>query len=299
MSIPPEKILLATDGSKDAALAAGAAVDLAAKGGAGLHAGHVWESVPTTVYPAFPVQCQAHLYEQRARRLLDSEVERVRRSGGAVEAEHLREGRPPDEIAALATELGADLIVVGSRGAGPVRRLVTGSVSEGVVALAPCPVLVVRGEKSWPPEKVIVGDDSSEAATRAGDLAATLADLFGASVTLVRVYPPQLAFRSNGTSGAPEISEEVLKLGDESLRRRAERLQVGTRGRLDVRAEVGDAAAIIQRIAEECGEKTLVALGSRGLDAVRRFTLGSVSTGVLRAVDGPVLIARLGEGGED
>jgi nucleotide-binding universal stress UspA family protein len=221
----------------------------------------------------------------------------VRESGGTIEASHLREGRLADEITALAEELDADLVVVGSRGVGPVKRLVTGSVSEGVVALASCPTLVMRGEGDWPPVRVIVGDDSSEAATRAGDLAASLGELFGASVVLVRVYPPQLAFRTDGASEAPAIFEEVLKMGDESLRRRAERLEGRLRRRPDVRAEVGDAAAVIQRIAEESGEGTLVAVGSRGLDAVRRFTLGSVSTDVLRAVDGPVLVARLPEEG--
>jgi nucleotide-binding universal stress UspA family protein len=291
---PPKKILLATDGSGDAALAARAAIDLSNKAGAELHVVHVWTSIPPTAYPAMSVNRHAHLYEAGARELLETEVKRVRESGGTVEAEHLREGRPPDEIAALADELAADLIVVGSRGAGPVKRLVTGSVSEGVVALASCPVLVVRGEGSWPPARVIVGDDSSGAATRAGGLGVSLAELFGASVVLVRVYPPQLAFRTDGASETPAISEEVLKMGDKSLRRRVESLQ----GRPDVRGEVGDAAAIIQRIAEESGEKTLVALGSRGLDAVRRFTLGSVSTDVLRVVEGPVLIVNLPEESE-
>jgi nucleotide-binding universal stress UspA family protein len=54
-----------------------------------------------------------------------------------------------------------------------------------------------------------------------------------------------------------------------------------------VKVEPGDAAAAIERIVEG----TLVAVGSRGLDAARRFALGSVSMNVLRAVDdGPVLV---------
>lgn len=296
MGTAPKKILLATDGSRDAALAARAAVDLSNKTGAELHVVHAWLNILPTAYPAMFAESHAHLYEEEARKQLDAEVKRVRESGGTVEAVHLREGRPPDEIVALADELAVDLIVVGSRGAGPVKRLATGSVSEGVVALASCPVLVMRGEGDWPPARVIVGDDSSQAARRAGDLAANLGELFGASVALVRVYPPQLAFRTDGASEAPAISEEVLKMGDESLRRRAERLEGCLQRRPDVRAEVGDAAAAIQRIAEESGEKTLVALGSRGLGAASRFTLGSVSTGVLRAVDGPALVVKLPEG---
>ena len=43
----PEKVLLATDGSKDAALAARTAVDVCQGTGAELHVVHAWHSVPT------------------------------------------------------------------------------------------------------------------------------------------------------------------------------------------------------------------------------------------------------------
>ena len=51
---------------------------------------------------------------------------------------------------------------------------------------------------------------------------------------------------------------------------------------------VGDPAAAILREAD--GEKVLVAVGSRGLGPVKRMRLGSVSTKVLRAAEGPVLV---------
>lgn len=57
---------------------------------------------------------------------------------------HLRSEVPAEEIAALATELHANLIVVGTHGRRGVRRLVLGSVAESVVRLADCSVLVVR-----------------------------------------------------------------------------------------------------------------------------------------------------------
>lgn len=52
-------------------------------------------------------------------------------------------GEPADEIVGAAEELGADLVVVGRRGLGPLRRLVLGSVSDAIVRRAPCDVLVV------------------------------------------------------------------------------------------------------------------------------------------------------------
>lgn len=52
----------------------------------------------------------------------------------------LAEGKPSAELAAQGVDL--DLLVVGSRGYGPVRRVLLGSVAKGVVDAAPCPVFV-------------------------------------------------------------------------------------------------------------------------------------------------------------
>jgi len=49
----------------------------------------------------------------------------------------------PAEKLLDAAEMGVDLLVLGSRGFGPVMRLLTGSVSSRVIREAPCPVLVV------------------------------------------------------------------------------------------------------------------------------------------------------------
>lgn len=54
---------------------------------------------------------------------------------------------PDEEIVGLAGRLSAGLIVMGSRGLGPLRRALMGSVSDSVVRHAHCPVMVVRPEK--------------------------------------------------------------------------------------------------------------------------------------------------------
>lgn len=66
-------------------------------------------------------------------------------AGFAPEADTLiRTGSPADEIVHAAQEVGADLIVIGSRGWGEVRSVLLGSVSERVLHLAHRPVLIVR-----------------------------------------------------------------------------------------------------------------------------------------------------------
>lgn len=57
---------------------------------------------------------------------------------------HLRLDAPATEVAQMAADLEADLVVVGTHGRRGIARLLLGSVAEAVVRLAPCPVLVVR-----------------------------------------------------------------------------------------------------------------------------------------------------------
>jgi nucleotide-binding universal stress UspA family protein len=150
MSIFPTRILLATDGSEEAELAALRAVDLADATDSELHVVHV--GVVPTFLKSYPgtLGYERRLYEEIeevSRQLLRKQSWRVKAAGGAVAGTHLRMGAVAMEIVALAEEIGADLIVMGSRGLGGVRRALMGSVSDSVVRHAHCPVLVVRLEK--------------------------------------------------------------------------------------------------------------------------------------------------------
>ena len=57
---------------------------------------------------------------------------------------HVRVGAPAHEVAQLASDLEADLVIVGTHGRRGAKRFLLGSVAEGTVRLASCPVLVVR-----------------------------------------------------------------------------------------------------------------------------------------------------------
>src|SRR5690606_10146006 len=70
-----------------------------------------------------------------------------------------------------------------------IRRMWSGSVAERVVRHAFCDVLVVRAAPSkWPPERILVGTDLSEASRPAVSRAAALRDALGASMSLVYVH---------------------------------------------------------------------------------------------------------------
>lgn len=148
MSEFPAKILAATDGSPQAHQAVRLAVDLSSREGAELHLIHVGE-LAAMYHPEMRGYAYRHeASEKEARRLLEGELERLRSTGVNVAQAHLRMGRADVEIIDLAEELGVDVIVIGSRGLGGIRRALVGSVSDSVMHHAHCPVLVVRRKEA-------------------------------------------------------------------------------------------------------------------------------------------------------
>jgi nucleotide-binding universal stress UspA family protein len=80
-----------------------------------------------------------------ARRRLAVLQMQARRAGVATSATVVRSAVPFHAIIRTARRVGAELIVVGTHGRTGLARIALGSVAERVVALAPCPVLTVRG----------------------------------------------------------------------------------------------------------------------------------------------------------
>jgi nucleotide-binding universal stress UspA family protein len=157
MSIFPTRVLLATDGSEEAELAALRAVDLAERTDSELHVVHVGvvslflESYPGTL--GYERRLYDQIKEESTQRLREISW-RVKVAGGNVARAHLRMGAVDQEVVALAKELGVGVIVMGCRGHRGIRRAIEGSISDGVIRHAPCPVLVVRShERSKAPKR--------------------------------------------------------------------------------------------------------------------------------------------------
>jgi nucleotide-binding universal stress UspA family protein len=266
----PTTLVLATDGSENTAQARRAAVDIARMRGTKIHLLHVWHDVHTSYAHAF---VKGELRRQ-GREILDEEVRRVQESGGTVAGSHLREGRTFEEAIRLSEETAADLLVVGSRGHRGLRRMLLGSHSEDIVHHAHHPVLVVQnGQNVWPPTRIVAGDDLSEDARKAAELAASLGKLFNAQMLLLHAVPQ-----------APGEAVEA------KLEGRAGELEDILQKRPQIKVVAGDPADVLIEAAQEGEGPTLLAVGSRGLGPVGRLRLGSVSTRVVRAWPGAVLV---------
>jgi nucleotide-binding universal stress UspA family protein len=152
MSIFPTKILLAIDGSGEADLAAKTAVDLVGCTNSELHIVTVVSGSPDPAYGLHEASFRYETYEEAAeavrkdaQEVIDEQVRRVEEAGGNVAGAHLITRERKDQaIVRLSEEIGAGLIVMGSRGLGGLRRALMGSVSDSVVRHAHCPVLIVR-----------------------------------------------------------------------------------------------------------------------------------------------------------
>jgi nucleotide-binding universal stress UspA family protein len=146
MSIFPTRVLLATDGSKDAELALITAVDVANCTDSELHVVTV-----ALGYPAYGIHTPEVIEQLReqAETVLDEQAKKVRKAGGKVAQAHLRVSvrHRADQIVRVAVDMGAGLIIISSRGLGGLRRALMGGVSDAVVRHSHCPVMVVRQKK--------------------------------------------------------------------------------------------------------------------------------------------------------
>lgn len=149
------RIVVGVDYSTTSELALRTAFELAAKEEhAEVHAVSVVSAAAEFTYTELPTTGNAALSIRQAHEQLEAYVEEQlarwqEATGKSFErcVGHVRTEFPAEEIAQLAADLEAELIVVGTHGRRGVRRLVLGSVAEGVVRMARGAVLVVR-----PPE---------------------------------------------------------------------------------------------------------------------------------------------------
>jgi nucleotide-binding universal stress UspA family protein len=273
----PDKVLLATDGLESTALASRAAVDLAKAGGAELHLVHVWHTVPSVHFDRL---VRSGL-EDAGRERLEEQLRWIEEEGGTVAGTYLREGRSVEEIVEQAEEIGAGLVIVGSRGMGRLGRMVMGSVSTGLAHRSTCPVLIVReGEEEWPPERVLVGYGSFEDTDRAGFLGASLGQALSAEVELVGVVD----------DANTDDAEAGLRDMQRVLESRADEIEevVGLRPR--VRPLIGEVPRTILDVQAEEQKPILLSFGSKVLGRAGRVMVGEALDRVLGETRGPILV---------
>jgi nucleotide-binding universal stress UspA family protein len=301
----PTRILLATDGSLESARAARVAVVLSEGLDSDLHVLHVGHARPVYIAPEAMI-VDAELEErvrgeaeEEARKTLVGEVAKIEEMGGDVARAYVEMGRSDAEIVRVAEEIGAGLIVVGSRGHGPLRRAVMGSVSCSVVRHAHCPVLVVRsggGERDYLPGRILLALDGSREADVAARAAVEISNVTGSDLHVVYVLrtDPPMPYPNPVMGESWEANfERVRRETREFIDERARRIEAEGGEVRDTHLVFGRPDEEIVKLSEEL-DAGLVVTGSRGLGGIKRALMGSVSDSVVRHAHCPVLVMREG-----
>lgn len=209
---------------------------------------------------------------------------------------HTAVGKPAEQIAARSRAIEADLIVVGSRGRGPLATSILGSVSAGLIDRAPCPVLVARQDQV---ERIMLADDGSAGAATAASLLdhwSVFAQALLQVVSVVDVGRPLATF--GGVSKIYVAGEHLYYDAIQEERERAQRTVTARAkglsprlGAVSTSVREGDAAEQILAAANDW-TADLIVVGSRGLTGLTRLLTGSVARRVLLDARCSVLVAR-------
>lgn len=183
--------------------------------------------------------------------------------------------RAADSLVALSRR--AQVVVVGSSDHGPVVNAVLGSVASTLVTHAECPVVVVRTSPVAGPARsgVVVGVDGSALSELALAYAFEQASLKGVGLHVVHAWWTRATAGQTPDTQRDKIAQEKLTLSEAMVGWAEQYPDVEVR----VSMPVGPAVLALTEAAR--GAELLV-VGSRGLDGIRRFVLGSVSRGVLK-----------------
>jgi nucleotide-binding universal stress UspA family protein len=199
----------------------------------------------------------------------------------------------PGALLLSAIDDQTELVVVGSRGRGPARAAVLGSVSHTLAAESPCPVVVVPQQAvlSIPPHPTVVcGVDGSGAGDAALKRAASLARALDGR--LVAVHVRAAALLPHATSlmpGRQPFSGPVDQAFDAMTMLERSLTELAVDVPSDVRVETGYPAARLSAVAAQ-EHATLVVVGSHRRGGVRAAVFGSVSSRLATACSVPVML---------
>lgn len=242
--------------------------------------------------------------ERRYRKDLEKLAKQFGLPGSAAER-HVRTGRAYREICEVASEVGAELIVIATHGRTGLRRLMLGSTAERVVRHAPCPVLVVREterdcldigkgktavETALRIAKILVPLDFSDSSREGLLYAIAFAKRFGASLILlhaIQVMPfvPADGHAAHERMPAPGVIERAARLGARKFLKQID--FAGVAYQMEIQS--GTPAQEICRFAENAGVDAIIT-STHGQTGLAHVLIGSTAEHVVRYAHCPVLV---------
>ena len=297
-------VLVPIDFSKPSLQAVECAIPLAKRFGAQLHLAHVFApDYPLASMAAMPLIVPELEVGKRVRRHLRNVAKKYSLRLGH-ENIHARRGRPFEEICRLAREQSIDLIITPTRGLTGFKNLALGSTTERVVRYSPCPVLVLRPDRTGKAgrdekmtksplsfRKILVPIDFSECSMKGVAYAKALAGKFRSKLVLLHSVAIQ-SYVSN---------EEYARFDFPLLMQQAEkaaRTQMGglvANGDWDGVKEVETSLQIGHAGQQICSRAIdhradLIVTTTHGTTGLKHLLIGSTAEYVVRHASCPVLV---------
>jgi nucleotide-binding universal stress UspA family protein len=280
-----DDILVPTDGSECAELAAEYARDLATRDGATVHALCVADSRTLENAPH-----AERVREERAD-LAERTCADLSAAGIPVE-QAVRTDVPHRAILEYATDREIDLIVMGTHGRTGVERHLLGSVTEKVVRLSDVPVLTVKAMDedavTYPYGDVLVPTDGSDGAAAAIDTAVDIASTYDARLHALSVVDPMAMGFDVRSEVIGERLEDAARTAVGTVEERAANASVSE---IETAVEYGTPYREIRTYVTE-NDVDLVVMGTQGRSGIERYLLGSVAEKTVRTSPVPVMTVR-------
>jgi nucleotide-binding universal stress UspA family protein len=219
----------------------------------------------------------------------------------------VREGNVASEILTQATDMKADLLVMGTHGRSGFERLLLGSTTEKVLRKASCPVLTVPphhpGAAPATPvlfKRILCPVDFSDCSMQALNYATSLAQESEAHLTVMHVMAHDLGdtpemYDTMITDGRLSLADYLRRREDEARARLKEAVPetVAAYCQVETMMVRGKPGGEILRIAGE-QQSDLIVIGVQGRGAADLMLFGSTTNHVVRASPCPVLTLRRG-----
>jgi nucleotide-binding universal stress UspA family protein len=292
---PFRTILFAADFSENSKEAFGAACSLAVEDKTLLVVLHVAEADLVADEPVYfgqqSIQFHVTGRDEARREALRQHLREFYAPDHPVEVDYsVSVGNAAEEILRVAQELASDLIVTGTHGRTPLRRLLAGSVATAVLRGAECPVMALRStehpQAAKPLRVIIHPTDFSKGSEAALRVARSLARDRGARLVLLHAEPLYVPTEM----GMPaEFDVRGLRDALEAARDRVDGPDL--KFPVETWFSRGTPPEEIVRVAEElgCG---LIVMGTHGRTGLSRLLLGNTAESVLSAATCPVMVVK-------
>ncbi len=293
------KILVATDGSEHAAKALDFTLRFPFPRDSNISVMTVAGDIPMLPEEMDALdEAQREQLDQANRTLLEDAEQLVQRESARLQADGwsgsaiVRAGDAVDEILAAAGQLDADLIVLGSHGAGLAERFLLGSVSDSVLEHANCSVMIVKKSDegaataavepgSNAPSKILLAYDQSDLSDEVLDLCASLPLEPNSQIDVVNVMPLITAYRQDVRQHINQIWQQKRQIMQQELEQAVAARKWAT---ANVNTELREAENVSDEIldaAEQAGSD-LIMLGCKDRGAIKNLLLGSSTRRIAR-----------------